>query len=243
MPAFILDTETTGVKDPEPIQLAWSMPSYLGQSPDTTHAVGSRMFKPQAPITFGARAVHHILDEDLEGLPPYDATFDLPDCGLFPTFEQAIQQETFSEQYYWVGHNIDFDWECLGRPPVLRICTMALARRYWPECDSHSLGALMYWCFGSEAKRWLKEAHDARADVFMTERLLGHMLQTIPQLMEVTTWIELWNLSEDARIPTHWPFGKFKGQPIGDTDRGYLKWCLNQPDMDPYVTEAIRRIY
>jgi exodeoxyribonuclease X len=60
----------------------------------------------------------------------------------------------------------DFDWETIGRPDVKRICTLAIARRLWPD-TSHTLSALMYqFSHDLEATRYeLRGAHNAMADV------------------------------------------------------------------------------
>ncbi len=58
-------------------------------------------FSSTRPISLGAMATHHIIDEDLEGLRPF---------GHFDAESMGIQ--------YIVGHNIDFDWRMLGRPKV-----------------------------------------------------------------------------------------------------------------------------
>jgi exodeoxyribonuclease X len=48
----------------------------------------------------------------------------------------------------------------------------------------------------------------------------------------------LWQKSEDARIPTHMPFGKHKGIPIAEVPRDYARWLLDQPNVDPFVRRA-----
>ena len=54
------------------------------------------------------------------------------------------------------------------------------------------------------------------------------------------TWDELWQASEDARIPKIMPFGKHKGVPIGEVPRDYLGWLGRQQDVDPYLLKAIQ---
>lgn len=68
-------------------------------------------YNPGKPITFGALATHHIMDEELVDCTPV-ASFTLP-----------------GHMDYMIGHNVDFDWEVNGRPEVKRICTLALARK------------------------------------------------------------------------------------------------------------------
>ena len=52
---------------------------------------------------------------------------------------------------------------------------------------------------------------------------------------------ELWEASEEARIPTHWLRGKYRGVLIEETPDDYLKWMWRQPDLDPYLAKAIEQ--
>lgn len=220
--AIILDTETTTNKDTperplEVVELAWFP---LGTTPDLG---GFRqLYKPKMPCTFGATAVHHILPEDLAAAPlSAQAPHDLP---------QAT---------YWIGHNIDFDWKALGSPRVKRICTLALSRSLWPECDSHTLSAMMYFVQGANrgTRERLRNAHSALADC----EFVLDLLAAITAKVGVKSLADMYELSEEARIPKMWTFGKFKDQPIAAADRGYASWCARQPDFDPYYLVALRR--
>lgn len=217
--AIILDTETTTNKETperplEVVELAW-LP-YEGQGGFCS------LYKPTMPCTWGATAVHHILPEELlDKRPSAQAPRDLPQAS------------------YWIGHNIDFDWKALGSPNVRRICTLALSRSLWPECDSHTLSAMMYFIFGANAatRERLRNAHAATADCEFVRDLLGAIMTKTG----ATDLDDLWELSEEARIPKVWTFGKFKDQPIAAADRGYAAWCNRQPDFDPYYLTALRR--
>ena len=220
--AIFLDTETTTNKDTperplEVVELAWFP---LGASPDLN---GFRqLYKPTMPCTWGATAVHHILPEELLDKPPSkQASYDVPSAT------------------YWIGHNIDFDWSALGKPNVKRICTLALSRSLWPECDSHTLSAMMYFILGANEKtrHRLRSAHAALADC----EFVAELLHAITAKTGVTNLEALWELSEEARIPKIWTFGKFKDQPIEAADRGYAAWCNRQPDFDPYYIVALKR--
>ena len=219
--AIILDTETTTNKDTperplEVVELAWR---YL----DPSAAGDCYRYKPRLPPTFGATAVHHILMSELQDCPPSEqAPRDLPQAA------------------YWIGHNIDFDWKALGSPAgPKRICTLALSRSLWPECDSHTLSAMMYFTQGcTAATRYrLRSAHSALADC----DFVFDLLQPIMSALKTRDLEQLWKLSEEARIPKTWTFGKFKDQPIAAADRGYASWCARQPDFDPYVIVALKR--
>lgn len=222
--AIILDTETTTNKDTperplEVIELAW-IPLSPGE-----HLSGgfARRYKPKLQATFGATAVHHILPSDLEDCPPSaQAPKDVPSAE------------------YWIGHNIDFDWKALGSPPgVKRICTLALSRSLWPECDAHNLSAMMYFTQGCkpEVRERLRSAHAATDDC----EFVLTVLQTIMAVTKTRDLEGLHELSEEARIPKIWTFGKFKDQPIAAADRGYASWCARQADFDPYYIVALKR--
>lgn len=224
MTAVVLDTETTGIGDEDRViefactSIIASPSSLIGTS------VMDARFSSDRPITFGAMATHHIIDEDLAGLQP------------FPGFD--VEGIT-----YIIAHNVDYDWRMMKEPKVLRICTLALARWLWPSpnLDSHSLGALVYFLSTDrgEARSRLRTAHSAKADV---ESLVDIVLPAIlARLPDVKTWAELWEISEVARIPTIMPFGKHYKTPIADVPSGYKRWLLDQPDVDPYLRIALKR--
>lgn len=222
---LIIDTETTGLTEPvEPVEIAWVRMSSetMGDLDNALeiHESFEARYKPDGPISYGAMATHHITDEDLEGCA-HPSTFSLPDGTS-----------------YLVGHNIDYDWRVIGQPDMPRICTLALSRRLWPDDLGHSLGAMMYRLLDPYgAKELLQNAHSAYHDVLMTHILLRKILDKMPK---VRTWQRLWEASERARVPVHMPFGKHKGVPIQDLPDDYCDWLLRQPEMDPYLLQAIR---
>lgn len=216
-PMLILDTETTGVDNPEVIQLAFA--TIAGGRMGETK---SYSFRPSRPISWGALATHHILEEDLVFSPP---AADAP--------SRVPQAE------YWVGHNVDFDWRALGEPPVKRICTLAMVRSIWPKCDSHSLVAMTYFLAGAnaETREQVRGAHGASKDV----ELCFHILTRIISDEGLKTAADLYAFSEDCRIPKTMGFGKYKGAPISEVDRGWSNWYYRQSDTDPYLITALKR--
>lgn len=218
--AIVLDTETTNNKpeEAEVIELAWgeySLTSLLGD-------VEVKRYKPMRACQWGALSTHHILPGDLEDCSP-SATVR----GDLPAAE------------YWIGHNIDFDWKCLGIPPVKRICTLAMARSIWPRCDSHKQTALFYFLFGAteETKQKVLFAHGAEVDIGLTARILDHIIDA----EGIKSFSDLWQFSEECRVPKIMSFGKFKDQPISAVDRGWANWYARQSDTDPYLLTALRK--
>jgi exodeoxyribonuclease X len=223
MAAYIVDTETTGAEPvAEVIELAvGKVEDDLSYTP-----IFQGYFKPQGRVLFSAMAVHHILPIELEGHP---------DSVLAKAHLPADME-------YMIGHHVDYDWECLGQPACKRICTLALSRWLWPGNDAHNLGTLTYHLTTDlvVARDILRHQHGAGQDVELVYAVLRAMLEQ-EALKGVDTWEKLWLVSQEARIPTIWSFGKFKGQPIYAADAGYLQWCLKQPDMDEYVKVACRK--
>lgn len=221
--AYIIDTETTGVDDPEPIEIALS-PFWLDDPAMTAHAVYVRRFKPSKPITLGALATHHILDEDLSGEAPWSE------------FEIVLPPDVT----HIIGYKVDFDWQAIGKPDVKRIDVMAMCRTLWPTLDSHTQGAMLYFLDRSNARERLRTvAHSAEGDLAICRDVLWHVL-TKERAFRIDTLDDLWRYSEECRIPKVLSFGKHKGTAIADLPSDYKQWMLRQADMDPYVIKAVR---
>ena len=214
---LIIDTETNGFEPQEVIELAWA---------NSVTASESR-YKPSNTTTWGALAVHNILPFELADCPP-SSTAQLP-----------------SGVEYIVGHNVDFDWAALGKPAIKRICTLAIARKLYPELDSHKLGALYYAFNGAtaETREELRSAHSALADVYFCKNILEYMLKDRAPGVSLDRPEELWRFSEACRIPDTMTFGKHKGMAIKDLPKDYKAWILRQPDMDEYVIKAVEATY
>ncbi len=223
MHALLLDTETTGLNEPEIIEVAGL---YLNTPRDLgTGEPGVQRYRPGKPIEFGAMATHHILDAELVDCPP-SSSFRFP---------EGVS--------YLVGHNIDFDWKVIGSPAVKRIDTLAMSRKLWPD-GGHSQSALAYRLTNNpqQMREWLRSAHSAGADVKTCRWLLGHIVQRIPAAA-TESWEALWEYSEWTRIPDLMPFGKHKGARIADLPADYVAWALtNVTDMDPYLRKALEDV-
>jgi len=230
---LIFDTETTSAnEDREIIEAGFlqlrSEKDLAGISDRISIDIVSEPFeqryKPSKPSTFGAMAVHHILPEELEECSP-SSSFKLPDCD------------------YIIGHSIDFDWEVAGSPDVKRICTYAMAQHVWQEADSYSQTALLYMALGPSTalREMLRDAHNALQDCYLTRMLLNEILR---KKLDITTWSELWQFSEDSRIPLRMPITQARGELLTDIDDGLLQWCLDQywlPGEHPYLHQGLVR--
>ena len=222
MGVYILDTETTGIVDPVPVSVAWvKIDSVLS----VVEHFESR-YRPGKPISFGAMATHHIIESDLVDCEPF-SKFQLPD-----------------DCHFLIGHNVDFDWTAIGKPDVKRICTLALARSLWTDLDSHTLVALLYALSDpddhTDVRDHVGDAHDALTDAYLTLELLGHIIRKLVGVTYPLDYNELWEVSERSRIPKVMAFGKHKGTPITQIPSDYKRWLLNQPDVDPYLVQALQ---
>ena len=224
---IILDTETTGLIKPiEAIEVAYQSILYVPRGGETK-PVSWKMkdnsylqrFKPSKPIEFGALSTSHILLSDLVNCEP-SSSFKL-----------------LEDTEYLIGHNIDYDWEVIGRPEVKRICTKAMATYLIKDTDSYSQSALIYYILGDTAKPLLKEAHNAKDDIDNCFILFDYLLSLIEE--DVSTIELLWEFSERCRIPTVMPFGKHKGELIKDIPYDYKQWLRRQPELDYYLLKAL----
>lgn len=224
MSALILDTETSDFEK-FPIEIAHVPVSFLenGELFVDKDACFDEYFSCPEPISFGAMAVHHILESDLINKPSYE-TFRLP---------EGIQ--------YIIGHNVDYDIRAIKLADksvnAKAICTLALSRMVWPN-EAHNLSALIYMLSkGSlKARESIRNAHNAKQDVLLTAVLL----KQICKALGIKDMQSLYLFSEQARIPTKITFGKHKGMAIKDLPADYVIWLLNQDDLDPYLRKALK---
>ena len=213
--AIIFDVEATDKKDAVIIEAASLDVTSL--APFEVNNPWVQRYNPRKPISLGALATHHIMDEELVNCPA-SSSFRLP-----------------AGTKYIIGHSIDFDWEAIGSPGVKRICTLALARSLWPELDSHTQSALLYHFERETAREQLKNAHSALADVWICSKIA----QQIIEKLKPTSLDALWEMSEKARVPTIMPFGKHKGELISALPADYKRWALRLDNITGYLRKAL----
>lgn len=214
--AIIFDVEATDKQDAVIIEAASLDVSSI--KPLTVGNPWVQRYNPGKPISLGALATHHIMDEELVNCPS-SSTFQLP-----------------PDTKYIIGHSVDFDWEAIGKPEVKRICTLALARSLWPNLDSHTQSALLYHIERATAREQLRDAHSALADVWICSKILGQIIDQLhPSSLDA-----LWEMSEKARIPTTMPFGKHKGELISQVPSDYKQWMLRQDNVSEYLRKALQ---
>lgn len=226
MKVIIADTETNTLNG-YPIEIAYVSCAFQeGQLIIDQENVFDGFFSCPDPISIGAMAVHHILPSEIENKPLY-STFKMPE-GVT----------------HIIGHNIDYDIRALQKcQPALQvkgICTLALVRMVWPELEAHNLSAMYYHVMEDlvVAKRHLRGAHNAKADIYFT----GVILQALLKKLAIKDMNSLWLLSEQARIPKVMTFGKHRGTEIKDLPADYVVWLLKQSEVDPYLRKALEAV-
>lgn len=224
MNAFILDTETNTLNG-LPIEIAHVPFAFVnGEARIYADQAFEQRYSCGQPISYGAMAVHHILESDIVDMPSFK-TYALP---------EGMQ--------YIIGHNIKYDIDVIERcgidvSKLKPICTLALARHVWPDADAHNISALTYKLMeGSDiARQRLRDAHNAKADIMLT----GFILKSIIRELNIQDLENLYIASEEAKIPKVMPLGKYKGLPIKSLPSDYVAWFLRQSDVDPYLRQAL----
>lgn len=173
----------------------------------------SDLVKPPEPITVGAMAVHHITDAMVAEAPPID---------------EVVGRYQGASVY--VAHNAAFDRPKLPQINAPWICTLKLARKLFPELESHSNQYLRYHFMLDVDVPENLHAHRALYDCYVTAALLIRLNRdvkmTIAQMREITA---LPSLLHTMR------FGKHKGktfEEIAATDQGWIRWALANMDAD-----------
>src|SRR5690349_18905669 len=89
-----LDTETTGLYDAEPVQIAIIRPEDGSVLLDT-------LVKPTIPVSEGAARVHGITEERLKDAPPF--------CEVYPKLKQVVADLII------VTYNVAFDRDVINQ--------------------------------------------------------------------------------------------------------------------------------
>lgn len=169
--------------------------------------------KPPEPITVGAMAIHHITNDMVADAPPIDDVI-----------------HRYQDADVYVAHNAKFDREKLPQITAPWICTLKLARKLFPELESHTNQYLRYhFMLDVEVPEGL-HAHRALYDCYVTAALLLRLNRdaqfTIAQMRDISSRPSLLHTMR---------FGKHKGktfEEIAAKDQGYVRWALGNMDLD-----------
>lgn len=170
---------------------------------------------PERDIPPEAKAIHHILEEDVAEAPYETGAMN----NFFDHFHNG------GAPLIMVAHNAKFDRgfvrriDPLSEQNVQYICTMRCAWLSWPDAPGYSNQVLRYWL---DLKPEVPEGlfpHRALYDAIVTQAILEELLKKHP----VSTLLD-W--SNNPVLMPKVPYGKHKGKSWSEVDYGYLKWAL-----------------
>ncbi|MGA3038971.1 MAG: 3'-5' exonuclease [Vulcanimicrobiaceae bacterium] len=124
----------------------------------------SSLIKPGIPIPPIAQDTHGISDGDVLHAPTLEQ--------VLPKLHELVAGRTI------VAHYAAFDHGFLPMLTRPWICSLALARRAYPQAPNHRLGTLVQY-LGIDGRLGLYRLHRALADAEATAYLLAFCLQTL----------------------------------------------------------------
>lgn len=202
---WILDTETTGLKSPSGVV------EYAGIriDPLTLEVLEehSSLCNPGMPIEAGASAIHGLTDMDVMDAPKLEDVF-------------APKGSVVA-----IAHNWPYDRRYLSQHIdnlVGELCTLNLARQYINDSLNHKLGTL-----AAHLNIPTGTAHRAAGDVITTLGLLRVLVEKSGRSLESLT-----KASAKPKIMHTMPFGKHKGLAFTALPASYIRWFLEQEDID-----------
>ena len=208
----IIDCETTGTdatKD-KVIEIASVDVSRAGISNSRKTFVN-----PGIPIPPESSAIHHIIDEDVQGAP---------------TYEVAIKQFVMGPADYFIAHNASFDASFLGDDLGSNwICTYRCALRIWPDLPTHSNQGLRYQLglispFGMPRKEI--SPHRAIDDCIVTAAIFL-------EISKKAKWSDILRWSQEPALQTRFTWGKHRGERWDAVPADYLNWIRDKMVDDP----------
>lgn len=238
----VVDTETTGL---DPREHGVCEYAHVVVDETTGRAASHLQFlcDPGRPIPPEARAVHHLADEEVQGLP-----------GI----AQRLGSLDWSRVDMFAAHNAKFDHGFLSPhlpttiPPW--IDTWRCAMHAWPDAPAHGNQVLRYyldlkplwpsahWPDGAPPPTREWAPHRALYDACVTAALLLHLLQWAETRRdseaEFSAAIFLQHLSTKPVILQTCRFGQHRGKPWSQVPLDYLRWIMRQSEMDADVTHT-----
>lgn len=208
MRVFIGDSETTGLGDCKPVELA-----FVEIDPDTLAIKQSwqSLIDPEMPISPGASNIHGIYDHHVVDAPTMEEYVSVVLGG--PIEGEAVL----------ICHNVKFDLRFFIS--ILNVkqtfCTLAFVRRLFPSGppkgpENHQLGTMAAY-LGLQAG----EAHRAMSDALTVHQMLVKLVPgTGKTLMQL--------LTTPRHIIYTMPLGEHKGRPLVDLPSDYRDWLIRK---------------
>lgn len=209
---IVLDTETTGL-DPAEDRLVELAAIGVDKKEEFQTLVN-----PERDIPPQAKAVHHITEKMCVGAPVSELA-------------TASMLNALGRPEVVVAHNAKFDRSFMEplfaelRYAPKWICTYKCSQVVYPNAPSHSNQVLRYWLGLNPDLPEGLAPHRALYDILVTREIFQSLLTH-------KTINELHQISSNPVLLTTCSFGKHKGKPWSEVDRGYLQWIVRQPEGD-----------
>lgn len=200
------DVETTGVRPTDRVvEIAWIE---VDDNLEILSQVSS-LINPLMPIPAGASAVHGISNRDVAEAP------------TLAQFMDFMGNPLGHGEVCLIAHHASFDARYIGPhlpQPFHQLCTLRLARRFWPDADNHKLQTLRFMLDLAGGR-----AHSAEGDLIPLVDLVRVMMQQ--------TGYSLYELMELSGMPlpvTKMPWGTHKGTALYQLPASYINWLLTK---------------
>lgn len=223
-----IDFEATGIpseaEDAPPVGICevghcdLSLAEAFGEA-EFAGPIHAHLCDPGIPMQLEACAVHHIIDADVKGHPPFDPA------------ELMVGKPDF-----FVAHNADFERKFFDGGETPWIDTYKIALRVWPDAPSHGLQFLRYWLDLPADRAKASPPHRAGPDAYVCALLMQRILleSTIPLA-------DMARFSNGIALLPRINFGMHRGSKWSDVPASYLDWILSDKnDLDKTVKANAR---
>lgn len=224
----VIDLETAGNAPHEVCEIGWQDVTLdAGGVWRIGEERGARFVNPGRPISPETMAVHHILDEQVEGAPYWNEIAPpILKAGGAPVL--AAHRASFEQRFCTPRLSGGAPW----------ICTWKCALRLWPGLQSHSNQMLRYL---RKPEGLVHEmglpAHRALPDAYVTAHHLRDMLNMV-SVEQLLVW------SREPALLARVPSGPDRGKAWALVDEAALEALTRDRDVDvrfSAVTERRRR--
>lgn len=221
----VIDFESTGLIDPQPVQYAQVVFSEFA-SLDIWEFQQVTML-PTKPMEYGAMGVTGITNEFLQD--NYDLKYDEVKSGK-GWIGEGVE--------YLVAHNASYDTKFICPEQLAKVkvlCTLKLSRKLIDKslCGDHKNSTLYYYlgCYKNpKYPERMTKTHSALTDALMTTEILLAMLSKFNLTMEQAYQLSIGNDVQQEEDITVCPFQKYKGIPwkqVVRKDADYCLWLLS----------------
>jgi exodeoxyribonuclease X len=216
------DVETTGFpeegKPSAIIQLGWTDVEYNDRAGTATvikdpMQVFCNPFRanPKLRIDIGAKATHHIEEDDVKDAMSPDAALML----LVDGADAFACHNKEHDGHYFTGYGKPF------------ICTLKAAKVVWPDAERHSNQFLRYLLKLPVDRDLATPAHEAGPDSYVTAHLLATIINEGASLSDMIEWTNGPILQKVLRFGN-----KHRGKTYEEVPTDYLRWMVDNADLD-----------